>query len=147
MRPMFRNRRTVSGALALLLALRTFVPAGYMLALPSSEDPFGFSIILCPTQNPTLDLSRLDNGGQQVDHHHNSHDAPSQTAHHDSDDAISFGTGCGIWLNSVSVAFESPPDHPVITVRPKRFTLAGDTRFIRPPPRGHSLSRAPPTLG
>ena len=139
MRAMFRNRRNISTALALLIALRTFVPAGYMLALPSSDDPFGFAIVLCPTQNPTLDLSLLTSSGQPHVHHH-----PGE--HDDADDTINFGSGCGIWLNSVSLAFESAPIDPPIAADPEHHALAADTQFIRPAPRGHSFSRAPPIL-
>ena len=139
MRAMFRNPRNISTALALLIALRTFVPAGYMLALPSSDDPFGFAIVLCPTQNPTLDLSLLTSSGQpHVHHHHGEHD--------DVDDTISFGSGCGIWLNSVSLAFESAPIDLAIAANFEHYEFAADTLFIRRPPRGHSFSRAPPIL-
>ena len=140
MRAMFRDRRKISTALALLLVLRTFVPIGYMLALPSSDDPFGFSIVLCPTQNPTLDLSLLTTGGQPHVHHH-------RGGQDDADDTISFGSGCGIWLNSVSLAFESAPLDLATAADFEHYEFAADTLFIRRPPRGHSFSRAPPTLG
>ncbi|MEE2983858.1 MAG: hypothetical protein VX929_11245 [Pseudomonadota bacterium] len=147
---MFRNRPALSIALTLLLALRAVVPIGYMLQLPSANDPFGISIMLCPTQNPGLDLSVLTDGPDQHANHHrhhhlHGHDGAINTTEDAATDLRGFG--CGPWLNGATAAVNWVISEPMVDGGAERHQVTRIEFLSNASPRGHSLTRAPPLLG
>ncbi len=142
---MLSNRRKLSTLLAALIALRALVPVGYMLKLPSVAAPRDFSIILCPMQNPGLDLSALTGG---VDHHanHRSHHGTSTRANDGGRDLPSFGSGCGFWVNSANLVFDAMAFYPFVPLNTTQGKFVHHQICSTTSPRGHSLSRAPPSL-
>ena len=90
--------------LAVLLALRSVVPTGYMLEPPSMVFPLGFSLTLCPTQNRQLNFSALnDASGSHSHHKRHHHPVSANTLPPENDqklDLSNFPLGCGLWLSS-----------------------------------------------
>lgn len=146
--PMLPRRHALCATLAVLLALRAFVPVGYMLALPGGGAPGGLA--LCPLQNPGLDLAALGTALHEPAHHH--HGAPGQPLDpagaqlpgEQSLPAYGAAGDCALWVASsgpapVHSAAARPGDAPAAPALPAVHTAAR-----LPAPRGHALTRAPP---
>lgn len=101
--------------LAFLTALRALLPVGYMLA-PATAGPLPLQAVLCPAQNPGLDLGGPP-GAPSHAHHHHHHHAPAGAAPTDRDDGANEarGAACKLWISSLGTipgTFHSPPALP-----------------------------------
>lgn len=105
--------RRIPLVLATLVALRALVPVGYMLSLPSGGS-FDLVLHLCPTQNPTIDLTQLlAIGGSGTMHHGHAGDAGAG-----SDTAIAVSPDCDAWLGSAALAVATHPSTLEIDRKP-----------------------------
>ena len=98
------RRYNLYALLAVLLALRSVVPTGYMLEPTSMVTPLGFYFTLCPTQNRQLNFSALNN--DRYSHIHRTrdpHPVPPDTQSAENDQKLelsNFPLDCGLWLSS-----------------------------------------------
>ncbi|MGR8946713.1 MAG: hypothetical protein ACU84Q_01610 [Gammaproteobacteria bacterium] len=104
--------------LVTFIAFRALVPIGYMLSLPASGD-FELALHLCPTQNPWLDLSKLNAapGIHSAAHHHAA----------DDNKGVSVSSECRAWISSATFTFDVAipvlPAHPSPVLPSPDFTV------------------------
>jgi len=135
--------RRIPLVLATLVALRALVPVGYMLSLPSGGS-FDLALHLCPTQNPTIDLTQLlAIGGSGTMHHGHAGDVSVGAG---SDTAIAVSPDCDAWLGSAALAVATHP--PTLELARKPVLPLDDINDARARvTRSYStLPRAPPDL-
>ena len=100
---MKRCKRSLGRIILFSFALRALVPLGLMLQLPAAfaqadvgaGQSLGF--VICPIQNPNIDLTVLVDAGQANGHHHH-----HKSNDHD-DQTISVDRGaslCNLWSSS-----------------------------------------------
>jgi len=165
---MKRCRRLLSRLILLSFALRALVPMGLMLQLPiasanegshsesasakaNSTPSFGF--VICPVQNPGIDLNLLSDRGQpnaQHAHHHNHHADQSAEKASQDHNTVSVDRGaslCHLWSSSENASLLAtkysnievpaglqPPASPAVAVYQSNHF---PSRLIRAPP--HNL--------
>ncbi len=132
------HRARLALLLATLFALRALVPIGYMLQLPAGGLAGGPALVLCPVQNPELDLSLLAGAGDPHAHHHHGSDNPAAAA------TIEVDRNCDAWAGSAGapVAHAVPP----LQVGPPRTPSVAPPRVALPVSTARSAAqpRAPP---
>ncbi|MGR8921933.1 MAG: hypothetical protein ACU85V_20145 [Gammaproteobacteria bacterium] len=140
-----RRRTRAALLVALVFALRAFVPMGYMLSLPGGNAA-GIALELCPLQNAALDLSLLGRAGHPAGHgHHHGHHGEDTGDNPGDPSLAAFSDACTAWTAGNSPA-------PVATLslvladgaaaaapwlpapRPHARTAPGSVRARAPPP-------------
>jgi hypothetical protein len=148
MPPMMRLRTWLPLLLAMFVAVRGLVPVGYMVEAPGADEAGGFALILCPTQNAALDLSRLqllDSAASAAVHHHR------LGGHQDTDrdstgSSLDFSGECNNWLNNVSLALDLGVDPAIAPTRPSRLAGMPPARPENDTAHDPLQPRAPPAL-
>lgn len=145
-RAMMASRPTLALTLALLLALRAFVPVGYMIALPAGDGGRA-ALVLCPTQNRGLDLGVLESRAGIASHDHHAHHHPDPRSDSGTGPvAIEIGSECSAWLASAAAAPGAAPDGVAFPQRPAATPPSREAPRTDAAPRGHTRTRAPPTV-
>ena len=141
-----KNRAKIGIFLLAGILLRSLVASGLMLV--ASAD--GFSLILCPTQNPTLATGVLTDGGYNDHHHHHHAAATTNSDELTTDDGATFNaesldSTCTVWAGSSVVStkllshdVELPPSSLIASAAVQPLSIG--TRHRAYPPR------APPLL-
>lgn len=145
------RKRTIGRFLLFSFVLRALIPAGLMLQLPaigaaaeSTHQQLGF--VICPLQNPGLDLSKLDSADREQNphaHHHHTSDTDGKpnpvTVSAETADAL-----CSVWASSaetnISIDLQSPAHaHGTASKSNPSTQTFPQTKNISP-----RLTRAPP---
>ena len=145
------RKRTISRLLLFSFALRALIPAGLMLQLPaigtaaeSTHQQLGF--VICPLQNPGLDLSKLDSADRDRDphaHHHHTSDADGKP----NPVTVSAKTAnalCSVWASSAetNISIDLPP--PAYAHRKESTSNPSTQTFRQTKHVSPRLTRAPP---
>lgn len=151
------RQRLWSRLILVSFILRALVPMGLMLQLPNavadddlagSSSPFGY--VICPLQNPAIDLSILVDKRQPHQHHvqHQAlvNDSPLKLDQHsDSVISVDHGSFCKLWSSSAETSDPRKLDsHPALDS--EQFSKASDkTIAFSQSSYPRQLPRAPPT--
>lgn len=128
-----------TGLIATLLLLRAVVPVGYMLQLPGPHAPSLPALVLCPLQNPGLDLTRLDTGAAGHTHHHHSAestDVPAAT--------VEVRGDCPVWQSGSVATLDYRQAGAVPVLRPVVIATSSSWQPGFRHPRPSHRTRAPP---
>lgn len=147
------RRRSISRILLLSFVLRALIPAGLMLQLPalgaatfSGDSGLGF--VICPLQNPGIDLSKLnDSTPDHNPHAHHGHLADGgETTNAGTMTATSGESVCSLLAASAlaTISFDREPAfyQRLAPTEP----IADEQHFLRINQFSPRLTRAPPSL-
>ena len=130
-----RNARSWPVVLATVIALRAFVPVGYMLSLPG-DGSLDWALHLCPVQNRSLDLAAVQ--ATAAAEHHDHANSDGDRTH------LTVSGECAAWLDSAT-----PPLATSLSVAPAHspadLSPVEHTAFVTGRLRRHATQpRAPP---
>ena len=146
-------KRPLSRLILLSFALRALVPLGLMLQLPvagATENGKQLAFVICPQQNPGLDLTQLADSSQVAGAHahHGHHNHVSDPLSGDSNGATitvdQSGSLCNLWSSSADANFVTVADISNTLARAAQRILPTSTVQFFSNQYPTRLTRAPP---
>ena len=140
-----RSRSSLPLLLATVLVLRALVPVGYMVQLANAGDSFDFALVLCPDQNPELDLLQRAATDMPAQPHHHLH--PTTTFNEHDERTLSVSGDCALWVqSSFNLAWLNGTSQLEFRAPPLPTTIPLPIRHTATLLRSQAQPRAPPYL-